>query len=555
MPTLSGLTRVPGRDWRNPSTWHLRTRLVLVAMALLVAICGAVGLFSYAAMNVFLTRQLDDQLSNASRRAVDFGRPGNSGGRRDPLQARGQGIGMLNARLEDGSVSSAGFLAGDATLKRLSPDDNAVLLALTPTAMPVDRTLSAGAYRLTAVRAPYGDVIVTGLPLAEKESTLTSLVWTMVVVSTGGLVLIGLAGTALIRRTMKPLEQLSEVATQVSRLPLDAGEVALGVRVPASAAHQGTEVGSVGYALNKMLDNVSNALEARQESEMKVRQFVADASHELRTPLTAIRGYTELMRMTEHFTPDGERSLARVQSQSERMTTLVEDLLLLARLDEGQPLKITDVDLTQLAIETVSDEKVMAPDRIWQLELSEEPVVVRGDATQLHQVLANLLSNARKHTGPGTTVVTGVLRSADGSAVVTVTDNGSGIAPEFVGRVFARFARADAARTNPAANSTVATAWARSGAAGPSSSGAAVGTASGTASGASSTASGAPGALTGGNHGQGTATAAPTSEGTSGLGLSIVQSIVEAHGGTVEVTSRPGRTEFAVRLPAAPSSA
>ena len=250
---------------------------------------------------------------------------------------------------------------------------------------------------------------------------------------------------------MKPLEQLSEVATKVSRLPLDAGEVALGVRVPASAAHPGTEVGSVGYALNQMLDNVSNALEARQESEMKVRQFVADASHELRTPLTAIRGYTELMRMTEHFTPDGEKSLARVQSQSERMTTLVEDLLLLARLDEGQPLKITDVDLTQLAIETVSDEKVMAPDRIWQLELPDEPVVVRGDATQLHQVLANLLSNARKHTEPGTTVVTGVMRSADGSAVVTVTDNGGGIAPEFIGRVFARFARADAARTNPAA--------------------------------------------------------------------------------------------------------
>ena len=383
---------------------------------------------------------------------VEFGRPvpGNSGGRPDPLEARGQGIGMLNARLEDGEVSSAGFLAGDATRKSLSPDDNAVLLALTPNGVPVDRTLSAGAYRLTAVRAPYGDVIVTGLPLAEKQNTLASLVWTMVVVSAGGLVLIGLAGTAVIRRTMKPLEQLSEVATKVSRLPLDAGEVALAVRVPASVAHPGTEVGSVGYALNQMLDNVSNALEARQESEMKVRQFVADASHELRTPLTAIRGYTELMRMTEHFTPDGEKSLARVQSQSERMTTLVEDLLLLARLDEGQPLKVTDVDLTQLAIETVSDEKVMAPDRIWQLELPDEPVVVRGDATQLHQVLANLLSNARKHTEPGTKVVTGVMRSADGSAVVTVTDNGSGIAPEFVGRVFARFARADASRTNPA---------------------------------------------------------------------------------------------------------
>jgi two-component system OmpR family sensor kinase len=246
------------------------------------------------------------------------------------------------------------------------------------------------------------------------------------------------------------------------------------------------------------------------------------------------------MRMTEHFTPDGERSLARVQSQSERMTTLVEDLLLLARLDEGQPLKISDVDLTQLAIETVSDEKVMAPDRIWQLELPDEPVVVRGDATQLHQVLANLLSNARKHTEPGTKVVTGVMRSADGSAVVTVTDNGSGIAPEFIGRVFARFARADASRTNPASNpaavpadSAVATARVGSGAPARSSSG----------------------AVSGSRGGHGTATAAPTSEGTSGLGLSIVQSIVEAHGGTVEVTSRPGRTEFAVRLPAAPPPA
>ncbi|MCX6499184.1 MAG: HAMP domain-containing sensor histidine kinase [Arthrobacter sp.] len=539
MPTLSGVTPAPGRDWRNPATWHLRTRLVLVAMALLVAICGAVGVFSYVSMNDFLTRQLDTQLDQASHRSSEFGRPpsGDPAGRPDPLEARGQGIGTLNARLLAGTVASAGFLAGDATRKSLSPDDNAVLLALTPNGAPVDRTLSAGDYRLTAVRTPYGDVIITGLPLAEKQNTLASLVWTLGIVSAGGLVLIGLAGTALIRRTLKPLEQLSEVATKVSRLPLDAGEVALGVRVPASAAHPGTEVGSVGYALNQMLDNVSNALEARQESEMKVRQFVADASHELRTPLTAIRGYTELMRMTEHFTPDGEKSLARVQSQSVRMTTLVEDLLLLARLDEGQALKVTDVDLTQLAIETVSDEKVMAPDRIWQLELPDEPVVVRGDATQLHQVLANLLSNARKHTEPGTKVVTGVMRSADGSAVVTVTDNGTGIAPEFIGRVFARFARADASRTNPVEGRTalpaVATAGARSG-----------GTTAGARSGGTAGARATPGGTAG----------VPASEGTSGLGLSIVQSIVEAHGGTVEVSSRPGRTEFAVRLPAAPSA-
>jgi two-component system OmpR family sensor kinase len=169
------------------------------------------------------------------------------------------------------------------------------------------------------------------------------------------------------------------------------------------------------------------------------------------------------------------------------MTALVEDLLLLARLDEGKPTEFGDVDLTQLVVETVSDEKVMAPGHIWKLELPDEPLTVRGDAGQLHQVLANLLSNARKHTEDGTTVTTGVMRSADGTAVITVTDDGAGIAPGFQDRIFSRFARADAARAG--------------------------------------------------------------TEGSSGLGLSIVESIVQAHGGSVEVSSRPGRTEFAVRLP------
>ncbi|HKU31771.1 HAMP domain-containing sensor histidine kinase [Arthrobacter sp. NyZ413] len=485
MSALSGIPRQTEHSWLNPSTWHLRTRLILVSMALLVAICSAVGIVSYASMDVFLTRQLDEQLAQASH-----GRPpiGDPSGRPDPLDARGQSIGTLNARILGGQVSSAGFLSSDATRSALSPSDAAILLALPANGRPVDRTLSNGGYRLVATPTPYGDVSITGLPLAAKESTEASLVWTMVIVSLAGLMLIGLAGTVLIRRTMRPLEQLSDVATKVSKLPLDAGEVALAVRVPASAAHPGTEVGSVGHALNLMLDNVSNALEARQQSETKVRQFVADASHELRTPLTAIRGYTELLRMTETFTEDGRKSLGRVQSQSERMTTLVEDLLLLARLDEGKAPEFTEVDLTQLVIETVSDEKVMAPEHVWQLKLPDEPITVRGDTTQLHQVLANLLSNARKHTESGTTVVTGVMRSADGSAVVTVTDNGPGIPPEFVSRIFSRFARADAARSG--------------------------------------------------------------SEGTSGLGLSIVESIVQAHGGTVEVVSRPGRTEFAVRLPA-----
>jgi two-component system, OmpR family, sensor kinase len=494
-PSGVGRTR---RSWLRPSTWHLRTRLVLVAMALLVAICGAVGLFSYASMDSFLTRQLDGQLTQAAERSNDPRRlpQGGFNGRPDPLDARAQSVGTLNARILDGQVNSAGFLASDSTRSPLSAADKEILLALQKGSSPVDRNLSNGDYRLVAAETSYGDVLVTGLPLAAKESTLTSLVWTFVFVSLGGLALIGLAGSILIRRTMQPLEQLSEVATRVSRLPLDAGEVALAVRVPPSNSDPGTEVGSVGHALNLMLDNVANALEARQRSETKVRQFVADASHELRTPLTAIRGYTELMRMTENFTPDGRKSLARVQSQSERMTTLVEDLLLLARLDEGQPLKLGELDLTQLVIETVSDEKIIAPEHIWHLGLPDEPLTVNGDASQLRQVLVNLLSNARKHTAPGTTVTAAVMKSADGNAVVTVTDDGAGIPPGFVDDVFARFARADASRAGKAPSSGAAAA-----------------------------------------------------EGTSGLGLAIVQSIIEAHGGTVTVRSQPGCTTFTLRLP------
>ncbi|WP_461189119.1 sensor histidine kinase [Arthrobacter sp. Z4-13] len=485
------------RSWLRPGTWHLRTRLVLLAMALLIAICGAVGVASYASMNAFLTRQLDEQLSQAAERSNNPGRPPGGGfNGRDPLDARGQSVGTMNARILNGQVTGGGYLTSDTTRSALSSEDKQALLALVTDAQPVDRTLSFGDYRLIAVQTNFSDVLVTGLPLAGKQSTLTSLVWTFVFVSLGGLLLIGLVGTVLIRRTMKPLEQLSEVATRVSKLPLDAGEVALAERVPPSNSNPGTEVGSVGHALNLMLENVANALQARQKIETKVRQFVADASHELRTPLTAIRGYTELMRMTEDFTPDGAKSLARVQSQSERMTALVEDLLLLARLDEGQPLKLSEVDLTQLVVESVSDEKVMAPGHNWRLQLPDEPVVVNGDPSQLRQVLMNLLSNARKHTPEGTTVVTGVARTVEGAALVTVTDDGGGIPAGFVDHVFSRFARADAARK-----------------------------------------------------GAGGQSGASAAEGTSGLGLSIVESIVEAHGGRVTVTSRPGRTEFALRLP------
>ncbi|ASN50989.1 sensor histidine kinase [Sinomonas sp. R1AF57] len=502
--SLSAAEPRPGHSWRNPDTWHLRTKLVLATMLLLVVICSVVGTLLYASMDRVLTQQLDAQLAQASHRAAEFGSPsGSAGTRPDPLEARGQGAGTLNARVAEGNVAVGGLISADGKRLSLQQSDAVKLASLPVSSQPpgdnsglgattaVDRSLSVGEYRLVAVQTAYGDVVVTGLPLAQKQATLGSLVLTTLLVSLGGLVLVGLLGTWIIRRTMKPLEELSRVAGQVAQLPLDAGEVALAVRVPASAAHPGTEVGQVGNALNRMLDNVAGALEARQASETRVRQFVADASHELRTPLTAIRGYTDMLKMTEPLTEQGTESLGRVESQSQRMTRLVEDLLTLARLDEGQALKLGPVDLTQLLVETVTDQKVIAPDHIWRLDLPDEPLEIRADGAKLHQVFVNLLSNARKHTPAGTTVTASVGRSARGEAVITVVDDGPGIPAELQERVFSRFARADQART------------------------------------------------------------ASGGEGSTGLGLSIVEAIVAAHGGTVELTSRPGRTEFAVYLPAA----
>jgi two-component system OmpR family sensor kinase len=267
---------------------------------------------------------------------------------------------------------------------------------------------------------------------------------------------------------------------------LHKGDVDLAIRVPARDTDARTEIGSVGAAINQMLGHVSSALTARQASETRVRQFVADASHELRTPLAAIRGYAELARRGEHEPGAVAHALNRVESESARMTTLVDDLLLLARLDSGRPLASEEVDLTVLAVDRVSDARVACTDHKWQLDLPDEPVTVTGDGARLHQVLANLLANARTHTPPGTTVVTGVRRE-NGGAVLTVIDDGPGIPEELQPEIFGRFVRGDSSRSRAA--------------------------------------------------------------GSTGLGLAIVDAVISAHGGTVTVESRPGRTCARVWLP------
>jgi two-component system OmpR family sensor kinase len=209
-----------------------------------------------------------------------------------------------------------------------------------------------------------------------------------------------------------------------------------------------TEIGKVGIALNRMLDHVGDALKARHDSETRVRQFVADASHELRTPLAAIRGYAELTRRSgEEVSPQIAHAMSRVESEAVRMTSLVEDMLLLARLDDGRPLERTEVDLSRLVLDVVGDARISAPEHRWKIALPEDPVTITGDVQRLHQVVGNLLSNARTHTPPGTTVTTG-LTVHSGRVAITVTDDGPGI-PEGL-EVFERFARGDSSRSRAA---------------------------------------------------------------------------------------------------------
>ncbi|MFD7653434.1 sensor histidine kinase [Actinosynnema sp. NPDC059797] len=471
----------------RPRTWSLRTRLVVGQLALLAVVCAVIGVVSGFALRDFLVGKLDEELVRTAER---FSRslPPLPGVPPDgPLNGPGSAPGTLVVVLNPGSAPEGARLDDSAKTEEL-PRDVSALVAESTGATP--RTVDLGGqgeFRVVAATTRTGAVLFTGLSLDDVNSTVWRLGFILGGVSLVGLMAVSLAGTFVVRRALRPLDRVAETATRVAELPLHQGEVALAERVPERDANPDTEVGKVGLALNKMLGHVGGALEARHASETRVRQFVADASHELRTPLAAIRGYAELTRRsTDEVPPQVGHALRRVESEAVRMTSLVEDLLLLARLDAGRPLGREPVDLSRLVVDTVSDARIAGPGHEWRLRLPPEAVVVTGDEHKLHQVLANLLSNARAHTPPGTTVVTS-LSSGGGAVEVAVTDDGPGIPEEFQGEVFERFARGDTSRSRAA--------------------------------------------------------------GSTGLGLSIVAAVVAAHRGSVRVTSRPGRTTFTVRLP------
>lgn len=483
----------------------LQTRLMTAVIGFVSLILVIVAVITSATLGATMERQLEDRLKSYSSQVTQWvGRvPAQLATVENVLDINDVRVPGLLLAVSSSEGGTSGVLFPDTkdewggVAQTLTSSDlrriDAALGGQPSATVTLD---DFGSYMVFAQKAANGANVVTGLPRTEIQNQLATLLTVIALATIGGLILLALTTAITIRVGLKPLRAVAATATRVANQPLDRGEVEITERVPAAEADPRTETGLVGASLNTLLDHVNTSLAARQKNEERMRRFVADASHELRTPLSSIRGYSELSlrALKQQGGPAAiegtTTSLERIQAQSLRMTRLVEDLLLLARLDEGRELVYGSVDLAQLAVESLTDARPTAPDHRWSIEVPEEPVVIVGDAGRMHQVVGNLLANARTHTPAGTTITLRVGREGD-DAVVRVHDDGPGIDPAVRDELFARFARGDSSRARQ----------------------------------------------TGG----------------TGLGLAIAKAIVEGHGGVITVSSRPGDTTFTVRIPITPA--
>ncbi|BBZ17940.1 sensor histidine kinase [Mycolicibacterium gadium] len=488
--------------WRQ---WSLLRQLVIGVSAVVVVVLVTVGTMSVVSLRSSVLGIIDSQLSGAadgfSQSVTKYrGTPLQTGdvppqGAMKPLtQLIGQAEGNVVALIQDGKVvDSAYFVDGEG---RPAPEIAIGAIAETSAAGVGPHTVQLpglGWYRMVSRPGDGDEILVTGV---SRTPAWNAMVRETVIVSAMtalALLVTALSTVAIVRYALRPLRRVSSTAAEVATLPLDRDNYAITPRVPARDTDPRTEVGLVGDTLNRLLDHVERALADVAASDRRMRQFITDASHELRTPLAAIHGYAELTRQDSSVLPETtEYSLARIEAEANRMSSLVADLLLLARLDEGHDLDNADVDLAELVTDAVNDARVSAPTHQWRVKVPDGAVWVRGDRARLHQMLAVLLSNARVHTPEGTTVITVVAtgRADDGKAYaeVAVSDDGPGIDSELLPHLVERFVRADKSRS-----------------------------------------------------GEG---------GSFGLGLSIAASIVEAHGGTIQAQSDSGTTTFIVRMPA-----
>jgi two-component system, OmpR family, sensor kinase len=476
----------------------LRVKLIVAVLALVTVALALISLASVTALRGYLVGRLDDQLERVAPRFAQGPPPGpgpQGEGHRPPSPY------LVQLRDAGGAIlwePPADDLLEEGLGRPEVPADAAWLRerAGRPLTVPAE---GGGHWRvLVEPRRDGSGSVVVAASLAGVDGAVGWLQLFDLFVSLGVLLALAAAGVAIVRASLRPLVEMEQTAEAIA-----AGDLTR--RVPDRDPR--TEVGRLAAALNSMLAQIEAAFRARaasettaRRSEERMRRFVADASHELRTPLTTIRGFAELYRQGGRRLEPAEldKLMRRIEDQAARMGLLVEDLLLLARLDQQRPLDRRPVDLLALATEAVNDARAVAPDRRIELELGDGggPLVVLGDEDRLRQVIANLMSNALTHTPAGSPIElrAGTHRGdGAGSAAIEVVDHGGGLTQEQAERVFERFYRADPARSHAA--------------------------------------------------------------GGAGLGLSIVAALVAAHGGTVEVRSEPGQgAYFRVLLPLDPGA-
>jgi two-component system OmpR family sensor kinase len=465
----------------------LRTRLLVALLAAALAGLLIVDLLTYTLVTRSQIEQVDQELERAHP-PIERAASATTGDREQAIREAAPGF-YAELRTPEGEVlltvplqrpgEDATTLGGTAVpLPDGQGDDDAAVFVSIP---------SGGEHslRVRVSRQSDDSVLVIGRSLASIEDTRDRLLIVLFVATVGAMVALGVLGSWLVRIGLRPLTAVERAAGEITDSELDR-------RVPGDNPR--TEVGRLATAINHMLDRLHSAIDQReddlvalQESEGRMRQFVADASHELRTPIAATAAYAELFERGAKDRPDDlARAMAGIRSETARMAALVADLLLLAQLDEDRPIDRARVDLAAIAFDAADAAQTVAPDRPVRLRI-DDVVEVTGDALRLRQVIDNLLANVRTHTPPGTTCTLIVSRDHD-EAVISVTDDGLGMPPGDAARAFDRFHRADTSRAR--------------------------------------------------------------ASGGAGLGLSIVAAIVAAHGGTVAMVAPPGSgVTVTIRLP------
>lgn len=418
----------------------LRARLVAILAALITLGLLISGAATYNTLKRYLFTRVDEQLHNVQPEAVhallepdqaggpNHGAPGNL-----PIAAYAAVRDSSGRELEHVSF---GFQGGDEVYTPALPTDL--------TASPPRRPFTVGStqdnsyeYRVLTTPLNGGGVLIVAIPLADTQATLGRLFWIEVIVALALLVAISVTAWALIRREFSPLYRMTETATEIA-----GGNLSRRVDEPNAE----TEVGRLGRALNMMLEHIEQAFEGRRASEERMRRFLADASHELRTPLTSIRGYAELFRRGAGERPeDLALSMRRIEDEAERMGAVVEDLLLLAHVDQTRPMEELEVDLSALVKDAIQDARARDPERSLEVNV-EDGVLVLGDGDRLLEAIGNLIENAFVHTPPRSPVQ--VEMASNGTeAVLTVSDSGPGLTPEALDHVFDRFWRGDPSRS------------------------------------------------------------------------------------------------------------